>query len=489
MKIFSRLFRIILIGFAAAALGLRAGADVTLPHFFGDNMVLQQGQHVPVWGWAAPGEEVTVEFAGQSRSTTADKAGNWKVRLNPLAVSAAPADLIVAGANRIVLTNILVGEVWLCSGQSNMEKPIGAQRGQKPVFNYEQELATGDNFPQIRLFKVGIALAATPQKDAKGEWNVCSSNSLETLKFSAAAYFFGREITRELHEPVGLIESSWGGTRIEPWTPPAGFKSVRGLADFAKPLGTNRLRNTTPMAIYNAMIAPLATFAIRGALWYQGESNCMGDQPDGAIYTSKMEALIRGWRKAWDEGDFPFYYVQIAPFKYYSGRVRRVPYADALPEFWEAQTAALHIRKTGMVVITDLVDNLNDIHPRDKQDVGKRLALLALANTYGRTGTVCSGPIFKRMKVRGNEAVLYFDDVDGGLVSKDNKPLDWFTIAGADKKFVPAAAAIQGDTVVVSSPAVQKPVAVRFAWSEMAEPNFFNQAGLPATPFRTDAEH
>lgn len=488
MTIFSRLFRILLGGFAVTTLGLRAGADVTLPHCFGDNMVLQQGQRVPVWGWAAPRERVTVEFAGQSRSATADKAGDWKVRLQPLAVSAAPADLIVAGANRIVLTNVLVGEVWLCSGQSNMEKPIGAQRGQKPVFNYEQELATGNDFPQIRLFKVGIALAATPEKDVKGDWNVCSSNSLETIKFSAAAFFFGRELTRELNEPVGLIESSWGGTPIEPWTPPAGFKSVRGLADFAKPLGTNRLRNTTPMAIYNAMIAPLATFAIRGALWYQGESNCMGDKPDGPIYTDKMEALIRGWRKAWDEGDFRFYYVQIAPFKYYSGRVRRVPYADALPEFWEAQTAALHVRKTGMVVITDLVDNLDDIHPRAKQEVGKRLALVALANTYGRTGVVCSGPMFKRMKVRDNEAVLYFDHVDGGLVSKDGQPLDWFTIAGADKKFVPAAAAIEGDTVVVSSPEVQRPVAVRFAWSEIAEPNFFNRPGWPAAPFRTDAE-
>jgi len=459
-----------------------------LPSFFGDNMVLQQSQRVPVWGWAKPGTEITVKFGGQARHAKAGADGRWEVRLKSLQASSQPADMVIEAGDIRTFTNVLVGEVWLCSGQSNMEKPIGKQPGQKPVFNAEQELAAAD-FPEIRLFKVHTALAAEPQKEIRESsgWQMCSSNSLEAIKFSAAGYFFGREIYNRLKVPVGLIESSWGGTRIEPWTPLEGFKMVPALASFAAPLpATNKLSSTTPMAIYNAMIAPLVHFTMRGALWYQGESNCMGKEPDGPVYTDKMAALVSGWRRLWGEGDFPFYYVQIAPFKYYSGNAKRVPYADALPEFWEAQTRALRIKNTGMIVTTDLVDDLKDIHPRDKQDVGKRLAFLALNKTYGQKDVVCTGPVFKKMKIKDNQAILSFDDADGGLVSKDGQPLTWFTIAGADKKFVPARVVIANNTVVVSSPDVAQPVAVRFAWSEIAQPNFANQAGLPAVPFRTD---
>ncbi len=463
-------------------------SSLQLPSVFGDNMVLQQKQPVPVWGWSKPGTDVTVKFAGQTRHARAGKDGRWEVRLNSLKASSQPADLVIEAAATRTLTNILVGEVWLCSGQSNMEKPIGKRPGQKPCFNYEQELAAS-GFPEIRLFKAHTALAAAPRQDVTepSGWLGCNSNSLEAIKFSAAGYFFGREIQKESKVPIGLIESAWGGTRIEPWTPPAGFKMVRSLAGLAVPPPvTNKLASTMPSAIYNAMIAPLAHFAMRGVLWYQGESNCMGDQPDGAIYTDKMEALIRSWRQIWDEGDFPFYYVQIAPFDYFTGKARRVPHADALPEFWEAQTHALHIPNTGMIVTTDLVDDLKDIHPRNKQDVGKRLALVALNKTYGRKDIVCTGPMFKKMKIKGSQAILTFDNDDGGLVSKEGQPLTWFTIAGADGKFVPAEAVITNGTVVVSSPDVAKPVAVRFAWSEVAQPNLFNQAGLPAVPFRTD---
>jgi sialate O-acetylesterase len=266
-----------------------------------------------------------------------------------------------------------------------------------------------------------------------------------------------------------------------------GFKMVRSLAGLDVPLVvTNKLTNTMPTAIYNAMVAPLAHFAIRGVVWYQGESNCMGEQPDGAIYTDKMEALIRSWREIWDEGDFPFYYVQIAPFKYFSGNKQYAVSPDALPELWEAQTRALRIPNTGMIVTTDLVDDLKDIHPRDKQNVGKRLALVALNKTYGRKDLVCSGPTFKKMKIHGSQAMLFFNDTDGGLVSKDGQPLTWFIIAGADGKFATAEAVITNGSIVVSSPDVAKPVAVRFAWSEIAQPNLCNQAGLPAVPFRTD---
>ena len=413
---------------------VNAAPALFLPSIFGDNMVLQEEQQVPVWGWAKSGAEVTVKFAGQARRAKAGADGRWEVKLKPLKASGQSAELVIEADETRSFTNVLVGEVWLCSGQSNMEKPLGKQSGQKPVFNAEQELAAAD-YPQIRLFKVEKHLAAEPQKDfnAVTGWRRCDSNSLEGIMFSAAGYFFGREIHTRLKVPVGLVESSWGGTRIEPWTPAAGFKLVRSLADFARPLSpTNRLSNSTPMAIYNAMIAPLVHFAIRGALWYQGESNCMGNEPDGPIYTDKMEALVGGWRKLWGEDNFPFYYVQIAPFKYYSGRTRRVPYADALPEFWQAQIRALRIKNTGMIVTTDITDDLKDIHPRDKQDVGKRLAFLALNKTYGEKDVVCSGPVFKKVKVKGSRAILTFSDVDGGLVSKDGQPLTWFTIAGAD---------------------------------------------------------
>lgn len=465
----------------------RGFADVTLPSVIGDNMVLQQGRTTPVWGWAVPGEKVTVSFEGQLRKTTTDEWGRWQVRFRHLKASSVPAALVIQASNRIVLTNILVGEVWLCSGQSNMEKPVGTQRGQKPIPNYREELAESD-LPQIRLFKVEKAVAALPEQDVKSSgWYLCNSNSHETLKFSAVGYFFGREIHLKVGVPVGLIESAWGGTRVEPWTPPVGFAKVKTLTDqVVLPTAATDLSNRTPTALYNAMIAPLAPFAIRGALWYQGESNCI-DNPDGPIYTDKMEALIKGWRQVWDQGKFPFYYVQLAPYYYYHDReTPRVPYPEALPEMWEAQTRALRVPNTGMIVITDLVENLHDIHPIRKKEVGQRLAQIALANDYGRNDIVSSGPMFKRVRYADGKAEISFAHSDGGLVSRDGKPLTWFAIAGADGEFVTASAVIQGNKVVVSNPAISEPTAVRFAWHEAAQPNLCNKALLPAAPFRTD---
>lgn len=460
-----------------------AAGTLQMPEVFGDNMVVQQLQPIPVWGWSTPGAKVTVHFGSQLRNAVADASGRWEVDLHRLLATREPQSLVVESGDTLTFTNILVGEVWLCSGQSNMEKPVGRQPGQKPTFNAEAELAAA-GYPDIRIFKVNRVLAAEPQthllKGASG-WEACSSNALNTIRFSAAAYFFGREIHTNLNVPVGLIESSWGGTRIEPWTPD--FTTTSGPVPDATV--TNKLANTNPAAIYNAMIAPLAPFAIRGVLWYQGESNCMG--PGGQNYTDQMAALVGGWRQVWGQGNFPFYYVQIAPFRYFSGKVARVPDAEALPEFWEAQARAQSIPNTGMVVTTDLVDDLNDIHPRDKVDVGRRLARIALARTYGRRDLVCFGPTFRRMKIKGHEAVLSFDNVGGGLVCRNGRSLTWFSIAGADGKFVPAAAMIAGDTVVVSAAGVDKPMAVRFAWDETAQPNLFNAAGLPAVPFRTDS--
>jgi sialate O-acetylesterase len=461
----------------------QANAQVTVPKVIGDNMVLQCGKPVPIWGWAKPGGRVTVRFAGQQRTSTVDATGRWQVKLQSLKVSSEPAEMMIEGASKIALTNILVGEVWFCSGQSNMEKPIGAQRGQKPVFAFDQELSSASH-PEIRLFKAERARASSPAADVKGGWSVCNSNALEATKFSAAGYFFGREIHKELNVPVGLVESTWGGTRIEPWTPQEGFKMFPGLAEFVSD-ARNTNRPAAASTLYNGMVAPLVPFAIRGALWYQGESNLI-DVNDGLSYVEKMKALVLGWRKLWGQGNFPFYYVQIAPYAYTERKDPKPHTAESLPLMWEAQTLSLDLPKTGMIVTTDLVDDLRDIHPRNKQDVGKRLALLALAKDYGRRNLVDSGPFYQRMKIRGSNVVLSFDAVGGGLVSKDGKPLTWFTIAGADGKFEPADAVIEGKTIIVSSPKVPAPKAVRFAWNEAAQPNFFNKDGLPAVPFRTD---
>jgi sialate O-acetylesterase len=490
-----------------AAVSARA-AELKLAAIFGDNMVLQQNQSVPVWGWSGAGDAVTVSFGGRPASTHAGADGKWLVKLGKLQASARPQSLVVTRSSpaafpgttdglspqvySITLTNILVGEVWLASGQSNMEKPIGAQPGQKPTFNAEAELAAA-NYPNLRLFHVQKSLAATPLADLTKfyPWQACNSNALDSTHFSAAAYFFGREIHTNLNVPVGLIESDWGGTRIEPWTPPAGFAAVPSLAGLAqtKITSTNKLSNTHPTVLYNAMIAPLAGFALRGAIWYQGESNLMGTNANNnyRLYPDLMAALVGGWRQVWGEGNFPFYFVQIAPFKYYGGKLRRVNSPEMLPEFWTLQSrAARHIKNTGMAVTTDLVDNLDDIHPRDKASVGHRLALLALDETYEKE-VVSSGPVFRKMKIVGDHAVLKFNHAHGGLISQDNRPLTWFTLAGADGKFVPATAKIVGDTVAVSAAGIAKPVAVRFAWDETAQPNLANAAGLPAEPFRTDA--
>ena len=477
MKSFRLLAMLLLAGLSFQS---SARAALTLPAIFGDNMILQQQLAVPVWGWAAPQANVTVKFAGQIKTARADANGLWRVTLGKLKASFSPQSLVIAADDTKTFTNILVGEVWLASGQSNMEKPVGNQPGQKPTWNAEQELAAAD-YPNLRLFKVEKMLSASPRTQLEKfyGWQACNSNALEAVKFSAAAYFFGRELHTNLNVPVGLIESSWGGTRIEPWTPPAGFAAVPSLAHIKLPeSGTNKLSNTAPTVLYNAMIAPLAGFAMKGAIWYQGESN-IGE----TNYDLKMAALIGGWRQVWNEGAFPFYFVQIAPFKYFGGKTPRVKTPFGLPEFWTLQSqAARHIPNTGMVVTTDLVDDLNDIHPRNKKEVGHRLALLARDKTYGQK-VVSSGPVFKSMKISGNRAVLTFDHTAGALGSMDAQPLTWFTIAGADGKFVSAEAKVAGDTVQVSAVGVDKPVVVRFAWDELAQPDFINAAGLPAEPF------
>jgi len=481
-----------------------------VPHMFGDHMVLQAGMPVPVWGWAEPGEAITVRFAGQEKRATAGEAepapatrpafpitglGRWQVELDPLKVSAEPGDLTISGKESVTFKDVLVGEVWLCAGQSNMQKPVGTWRGQ-PVctIDYQKELAEA-NYPSIRLMNEEISNAATPAPDVdihprstdypwKG-WVPCTPASLDEVKFSAAGYFFARKLFQELGVPVGMIEATAGGTHIEAWTPASGFGNDPALADFVQAARTPNVKfhGTTICTLYNGMIHPILPFALRGVLWYQGESNLL--EKDGPIYANKLGALIKSWRAAWGR-ELPFYFVQLPPLLY-SARASLKDVPDAEPAFREAQAAALALPHTGMVVTTDVGD-LKNMHPPHKKEVGERLALWALANDYGKK-IEPSGPMYRSGSIEheGYKAVLHFDHVDGGLVSSDGKPLDWFTTAGDDGKFYPAKAEISGDAIVITCPQVPEPKAVRFAWDEKAMPNFFNKAGLPAVPFRTDS--
>lgn len=462
-------------------------AKIKLPALVGNQMVLQQKTEVNIWGWANPGENIKIEtqWLDQPTSTVAGKDSLWKVQVKT-PNAGGPYAITLTGENTIKLTDILIGEVWVCSGQSNMEKPIGIQPGQKPVFNFEEEIKAA-NYPNIRLFHVPRKKIATVQSDVESTWEICTPQSVDSLKFSAVAYFFGRELYKQLNVPIGLIDASWGGTRIEPWIPTEGFKNIQGLDSLyqlAKRVD-DTMNKHNPTLLYNGMIAPLTNYAVKGVIWYQGESNLM-DLNDGLLYEQKMKAMIYSWRDAWKNDKLPIYYVQISPYRYYIDRTDRVDSPNELPLIWEAQTNCLNISNTGMIVTTDLVDDLSDIHPRNKQDVGKRLALVALAKSYDENKLTYSGPKYKSMKIKNGKVILSFDFVDGGLKSGDDKPLNWFTIAGADNTFVPAKAEIKGDKVIVYSQNIKKPEAVRFAWDEEAQPNFFNAADLPAIPFRTD---
>ncbi|MFM8470798.1 MAG: sialate O-acetylesterase [Limisphaerales bacterium] len=468
---------------------LTAHADVKLPVIFSDHMVLQRDQKVPVWGWADEGEKVTVEFAGQKVDATA-QGGKWTVSLAPLKASSTGAKFTVSGKNKVEFSDVLVGEVWFCSGQSNMEWSVAASK------NAKEEIAAANN-PRIRHFKVPHVTATEPQTEVKtsGGWQLTATNTVGG--FTAVGYYFAREIQKELDVPIGLIGCNWGGTRIEPWTPPVGFQSVPALkADFADKLDTFPARSpaktkegkeildkdgkpvlnvssSSPLSIYNAMVHPIIPYAIKGALWYQGESN----NGEGMLYFEKKKALITGWRKLWNQGEFPFLFVQLAPYRYNS--------PEKLPGIWEAQAATLSIPNTGMAVTTD-VSTVGNIHPPDKQTVAHRLALWALAKTYNKPVTSYASPLFDTLKVEGNKATVSFKNAVGGLKSLDGKPLTWFTIAGEDKKFVEAKAEVNGNSVTVSAEGVAKPAAVRFGWHELAEPNLANAAGLPASPFRSD---
>lgn len=477
--------------FAAAP---TADAALKMPAVFSDHMVLQRDHPLPVWGWGEPGETVSIRLAEAEVAATADAAGRWRATLPKKSASTAPLTLTVRGSSTLTFSDVLIGEVWLCAGQSNMEMSLGNTEGGAAAI-------TEADRPMIRLLQIPRKTSLVPEPDVAASWTVCSPTTIKqghSGGFSAVAYHFARELQPKLGVPIGLIESAWGGTRLDPWTPPEGFAAVPALADISAKVQQNlaSLRDTprdpsapgpdnrTPASVYHAMVHPLVPFAIRGALWYQGEANVAeGSVAQAPLYTEKMRALIGGWRSVWQQGDFPFLFVQLAPYAY------RGQAPDILPAFWEAQTQALQIPHTGMAVINDLADKLDDPHPRNKHEVGRRLALLARKHVYGERELVATGPVFRSLRVDGARLRIRFDAIGGGLASRDGQPLSHFEIRGAEpQSFMPATAVIEGDEVVLSAPEVAAPVAMRFAWHKFAQPNLINKEGLPAGAFRASSE-
>ncbi|MBL7856703.1 MAG: sialate O-acetylesterase [Cyclobacteriaceae bacterium] len=442
-----------------------ADAQLRLPSVFGDHMVLQQQTDAPIWGWAHNGQDIliTVSWDTAQFKTKSSNAAFWSTTIKTPTAGGPHTITIKAGGEVITLEDVMSGEVWLCSGQSNMEWNMSSSTDGK-------EALPGANHPNIRLFQVGKSADDFPQHTGDGTWKICTPESARY--FSAVAYFFGKKINQELNVPVGLIHSSWGGTPAEVWVPK---ERIENNAD----LKTAALKQTEkpwcPSArgvVYNSMIHPLVPFRIAGALWYQGESNTVAP----ATYKLLMENLIVSWREKF-KTDFPFYYVQIAPYSGYG----TTPIGTLIRE---QQVKMLEIPNTGMVNIADHVDNVKDIHPTFKKPVGERLAHYALGETYAKPVAPYKNPLYQSMKIEKNKIVLTFENVPNGLISK-GEPAE-FLIAGEDKKFIPAKAVIKGNTISVSVKEIKNPVAVRFAWMNASIPNVFSKEGLPVSSFRTD---
>jgi sialate O-acetylesterase len=438
-------------------------ANISLPEIFSDNMVLQQKSDVILWGWAKTGETVVIrgDWMDENITTKASNQGTWRIILKT-PIAGGPYNIHIKGYNELILKNVLIGEVWLCSGQSNME--MSAQWG---INNADEEIKNAD-WPTIRLFTVNAATSGYPQDHLSGKWTVCTPEEMKT--FSAIGYFFARKLNKELGVPVGVINSSWGGTAAESWMPEEVIQKndlLREAAAKQKPVPWGPVE---PARIYNAMISPLIPFRIAGVLWYQGEANTI----NAYAYKEMLTALIKSWRSKW-EYDFPFYYAQIAPYKYGN------PFEGV--EVRDAQRKVLEVPNTGMVVLSDLCDTLN-IHPKNKQDAAMRLANLALNRTYKKSIPEDSGPLYKSMTIDKNKAIISFDHSEG-LHAVGNK-LTYFEIAGEDKIFYPSEAKIKGQQVIVQSKMVKTPVSVRFAWKNTAIPNLFNRVNLPASCFTTE---
>jgi sialate O-acetylesterase len=435
-------------------------ANVNLPAYFSDHMVLQQKSEIRIWGWAKPREkvEVRVGWSEAVLSAEADNQAHWEVMVETPAAGG-PYDIQIKGYNEINIRDVWVGEVWLCSGQSNMEWPLSGG-----VIGAKEAIAQADH-PRIRMFTVAHRTAMTPQIDLEGGWEVSSPETAG--HFSAVAYFFAEKLQKELGIPVGIIHSSWGGTPVETWMPETVIAEDKELAAAAALLEPVPWGPVEPARAYNAMIAPLISYKIAGVLWYQGEGNTINAEH----YADMFGTMIKSWRTDWGY-DFPFYYAQIAPYRYGAGN-RGTLVRDA-------QRRVLAVPQTGMVVTSDIGDT-TDIHPRNKLDVGLRMANLALTKHYKISDAVVDGPLFSRMETDGKKINVYFDHAEG-LHARDGD-LQGFEVAGADGKYYPAKAFIRKGKVVVLAKEVRRPVSVRFAWRNTATPNLFNAAGLPASSF------
>ena len=445
-------------------------AEIKLPAVFGNNMVLQQQTEAAIWGKATPGKSVKVvtSWNKKSYSTKSDNEGNWKLKVATPAAGG-PFSISISDEKTLTLNNVLIGEVWICSGQSNMQMTMSGYLNQ-PVIGANEAIATSAN-NSIRLFTVERVKSLEPAEDFTGSWLECTPENV--ANFSATAYFFGKMLQQALGVPVGLINSSWGGTRIEPWISENGFKNFDWVKLPDKKM-TGEYNQQTPTVLYNAMIAPMVGYAFRGGLWYQGESN----RNEPAQYEKLMAGLVQNWRAEWGIGDFPFYYVQIAPFDYGTVGLNSAYLREAQ---LKASTA---IPNMGMASIMDLGEK-DRIHPAHKKEAGERLAFLALANTYGQKGIEFSGPVLKEMIVEGQMVKLTFDHAKNGLTTFNNK-LENFKIAGENKRFYPAEAFITGKGITLFAPQVEKPVAVRYAFDDFVVGELFNTEGLPASSFRTD---
>ena len=442
-------------------------AAVSLPHVFGDNMVLQRGQRVPVWGKADPGEKVTVSFAGQTVAATADAKGAWRVELQPLKENATGAAFHVKGANEIVFQNVVVGEVWFCSGQSNMEFTMSARR---KVKDWEKEVAAA-KWPLIRHFHPPHRVAYEPMDDLEASWVETTPETIPPQ--SAVAFFFGETLHKELNVPVGLINCSWGGSRIEPWTP-AGHPDDLWLL---QNIGSYNRAFDTPTVLWNGMVAGLVPYAIKGAIWYQGCAN----RNDGDKYIDKTVSLVRGWRREWGQGDFPYFLVQLAPYKY--GNMKGL----VLPIFQEAQARIPEkVANSGYTVINDVGD-VNDIHPTDKRTVGMRLADQVLDRVYGKFVRPWRTPTLKSSRTDGNAFRVTLADAEG-LKTRDGLSPTCFELRDAAGIWVPANAKIEGSDVILTADGVEHPFAMRFAAYNGSTPNLVNGAGLPVGPFHCGAE-
>lgn len=456
-------------------------AEITLPKILGHNMVLQQKKKVAIWGTATAGEKISVAFAGQNKSTIADKSGNWMINLNPLKASFEAREMIIKGKNTIVLKNILVGEVWLCSGQSNMEyamrKYSNYETKTKGYHPPEDDLTKANN-TNIRIF-LDRRKYMDPDPKHLG-WDAAMGRSL--VDFSAVGYYFAKDLYNKLHVPIGMISAAVPGSRIEPWiqTPKLDFEPKLKNGKML-----NKLSNDGGDSgkFYDTMIQPLIPYTLKGFLWYQGESNCF--LGENISYAYKLKTLIESWRNDWKDKKLPFYFVQIAPYNYSASKDKPLT-TETLPKFWEAQALNLKLKNTALTTITDLTDTITELHPGYKWEVGRRLSLIAANKAYGQKNVVCSGPVFQKMKTVSNTIEISFSNTGSGLVSRDGKSLSWFSIAGADGEYVPAKAEIKDNTVILSSPEIAHPYSVRFGWNEAAQSNFINKEGLPAVPFRSD---